>query len=105
MHADALLDDIVRRILSVQPRARIVLFGSRATGQGRPDSDVDLVVVLPRLPPDEPRSAGIRAALRGVGVGLDLIVLTPQEWATMRHMRNSVVREAAETGLVLHDAA
>lgn len=105
MNPDTLLDDIVCRILSVHPGARVVLFGSRATGRHRPDSDVDLVVVVPNLPEHEPRSARIRAALRGVGVGLDLVVLTPEEWTSMRHMRNSVVREAAETGRVLHEAA
>ena len=47
-----LLDEIVRRILQVGSPRRIVLFGSRVRGDGRPDSDLDLLIIedseLPR---------------------------------------------------------
>ena len=41
------LQDIVQRILSVHPQARIVLFGSRARGTQRERSDIDLAIVCP----------------------------------------------------------
>lgn len=105
MDQRAVLGDIVQRILSVHPHARIILFGSRALEAARPDSDFDLLIVAPDLSPGEPPSARIRRALRGLGRSFDLVVVTPEEWATMRRVRGSVVRVASETGRVLHEAA
>jgi len=49
---DDLLQEVLRRILEVGSPLRIILFGSRARGQARPDSDLDLLVIeesgLPR---------------------------------------------------------
>jgi predicted nucleotidyltransferase len=42
---EALLNEIVRRVLSVTHPERIILFGSAATGQMTKDSDIDLLVV------------------------------------------------------------
>ena len=39
------LAEIVRRIRSVAKPRKIVLFGSRARGEHRPDSDIDLLVI------------------------------------------------------------
>jgi uncharacterized protein len=49
---EELLQEVVQRILSVGSPEKIVLFGSRARGQARPDSDLDLLIIeesdLPR---------------------------------------------------------
>jgi len=105
MDESLVLREIVQRILSVHPRARIVLFGSRASETARPDSDYDLLVIAPDVRADEPPSGRIRRALRGVDVSLDLVVVTPREWTAMRRVRGSVVQAASETGRILHDAA
>jgi Nucleotidyltransferase domain len=60
---EALLAEVVRRIVSVGDPFRIVLFGSRAKGETRPDSDLDLLIIeesdLPRYkrPAQLPASA------------------------------------------------
>ena len=41
-----LLDEVVRRILSVGAPRKIDLFGSRAAGRARPDSDLDVPLAL-----------------------------------------------------------
>lgn len=38
---------------------RAILFGSRARGEARPDSDLDVLLVFRRLPPDREPQAGI----------------------------------------------
>ena len=44
--SDVDLERIVRIAQQVHPQAQVVLFGSRARGDHRPDSDVDLLVTL-----------------------------------------------------------
>ena len=47
MESREVLDKIVQRAKEVLPAdARLVLFGSRARGDARPDSDWDLLIVL-----------------------------------------------------------
>ena len=58
------------------PPLRLVLFGSRARGEARPDSDIDLLVVMPQaqLTPQERQLAlrAMRAALQPLRLPVDV---------------------------------
>src|SRR5205809_7165314 len=58
-HAAAM--ELVRRVRRGVPAElwRALLFGSRARGEARPDSDVDVLLVFRALPPDREPHAGI----------------------------------------------
>ncbi|MBD0319876.1 MAG: nucleotidyltransferase domain-containing protein [Gemmatimonadetes bacterium] len=62
-HAAAL--EVVRRVrLEIHADLwRVLLFGSRARRQARPDSDVDLLLVFRHLPPDREPQAGEAEAI------------------------------------------
>jgi hypothetical protein len=69
--------------------SRVLLFGSRARGDERGDSDYDVIVVSPRFAdvPRRQRAHGLRALwLRAGGHGpMDMICLTPAEFEAARH--------------------
>ena len=65
------------QLLETQLRpAAILLFGSRAGGTARPDSDVDLGVLCGRPTPNAFAVAGLKTELEDVlGAAVDLVVL------------------------------
>lgn len=89
---------------------RLVLFGSRARGDARPDSDLDLLVVMskPRLTPQERQVAlqALRSALRPLRlpVGVDLVVVGQEDARTLAGSRWHVVAQALREGQELYDA-
>ena len=93
---------IVRRIVDAVHPTRIHLFGSRATGNAQPDSDVDLLVVYDG--PMESREAqmAIRQALRERDFSLDLIVTTSAKFERYKHVANTLAREVNEKGVLIY---
>ncbi len=100
-------DDLLRRITSrvvrtVQPR-RIVLFGSRADGSARTQSDVDLLVVIDDER-DPLRLAGqIYGSLWPRLVSLDVMVLSSTELESRLSGFDPFLREITSKGRVLYD--
>jgi len=85
-----------------RPR-RIILFGSYAEGQATPDSDVDLLVILPHKGKAVEKSVAIRLATRPP-FPLDLLVRTPQEVRKRLAMGDTFIRDILEKGKVLYEA-
>ena len=56
---------------------RIVLFGSRARGDARPDSDVDLLVVMPDGTDETRATIAMHALLHTMPLPKDIVVSTP----------------------------
>ncbi len=96
LEADPVLDEIVRRLVDAMRPERIYLFGSRARGDHREDSDYDLLVVLRSsdLPPHKRDQAAYRH-LKGVGAAKDVLVWTADEFDA----RTSVVTSLPATVL------
>ena len=76
---DGVLPLIVGRIVRASDPVRIILFGSRARGQQRDDSDYDLLVVLDAV--DDRRAAriAIRRSFEDVPVSADVLVASVGE--------------------------
>jgi predicted nucleotidyltransferase len=99
------LDRVVQAIVaSVQPDG-VILFGSRARGDFRPDSDFDLAI----LAPDgvARRRVAMRAyeslaAVAGRSVAVDIVVLTPSIMSAERDLVGSVARAVAREGVSLY---
>src|SRR5215210_1889245 len=70
-----LRDQIVQRIISAADPDKIILFGSRARGTHRPDSDIDLLVVQNSEEPRHKRARPIHLALSDLPIEVDTDVL------------------------------
>ncbi len=108
---DAELEAVTAALAAVEPRTkRLLLFGSRARGDARPDSDFDVLVVMPQatLTPKERQQAtrSLRAALRPLPlrVGVDLVVVGAADAERLAGSRWHVVARALREGRELHDA-
>jgi predicted nucleotidyltransferase len=91
----------LRIALEFQPE-RIILFGSYARGDATPDSDVDLLVVLPHKGKGWRRAAEIRSRLRP-DFPLDLLVRTPEEISKRLAEGDPFIGELAEKGEILYE--
>lgn len=100
----AALETLVRRIVEVAQPDRIVLFGSAARGEMGPDSDLDVLVVKSGVEHRRRLAQDIYMNLSGVGVGVDLIVLTPEDLEAQRDDVGSIVGQALDEGRVIYAA-
>jgi predicted nucleotidyltransferase len=102
---DALIEEIGRRLADATPaRSRIVLFGSRVRRDGRPRSDIDVLVIEPSVGDPVEESVRLRRVLRGLGVPIDVLVVAQAEASRRSAVRGTVVERALREGRVLVDA-
>lgn len=98
----AALEELVRRIVQVARPEQIILFGSAARGEMGPDSDLDVLVVKSGVEHRRRLAQDIYANLSGVGVGADVIVLTPEDIDAQRSRVGSIVGPALDEGRVVY---
>jgi len=77
-------------------------FGSRARGEGREDSDFDLLVVAPTDLDRFSRMSLALKATRGIGVERDIFVATPAEFEAGRLRCGSIIFSAVRDGRAIH---
>ena len=100
---DAEIRTMVERIVNQFSPEKIILFGSRARGQAGPDSDVDLLIVMPVSGSKRHKAIEIGVALHDVRLPKDLIVTTPEEFEWRKDTIGTVERPAWREGRVLYD--
>jgi uncharacterized protein len=96
------IQEIVNRIIERFHPEQIILFGSQARGDAGPDSDVDLLVVMPVEGSKREKQLEIRMALHDIHVPKDVIVSTPEEFAWRKEIVGTIERPAARQGKVLY---
>ena len=99
---EQLLDEVVRRVLQAGSPRTIVLFGSRARGDFRADSDLDLLILEDSELPRYQRSPRYYHALAGLFPAKDIVVYTPEEVKEWSEVPNAFVTAALREGKVLH---
>jgi uncharacterized protein len=100
------VDDIrtfCHRLAVAYRPSRIVLFGSYARGQPRPDSDVDLLVVMPFKGSGVSKAAEMIRKLRP-SFAVELVVRTPADVERRLAMNDFFLKEAT-LGRLLYEAS
>jgi uncharacterized protein len=99
------LEVAVRRLVEFFQPERIYLFGSRARGDAREDSDYDVLVIVPKstLPYLERMRAGSRLT-RDLAVEVQVVVLTEAEFDQDTPIIASLPSRANREGRLLYAA-
>ena len=95
--------EIARQIADRFRPQKIILFGSYAYGSPRPESDVDLLVVMKTSLREIQQGQQIRQFLNPL-FGLDLVVYTPDNLARRIEWGDVFLREIVAKGKVLYES-
>lgn len=99
---DAALSFLVGRLRSALRPQAIFLFGSRAAGSARPDSDFDLLVVLADDDGGPPDYHAAYAPVAGCGIGVDIVPCRLADFETERHRPGTIAHAADNEGRLLY---
>jgi predicted nucleotidyltransferase len=98
-----LISDIVRRIVETAQPDKIILFGSRARGDARSNSDFDVLVIKESSEPGYRRDAPLYLALAGLNAPVDVLVYTPEEVTDWSAVPQAFVTTALREGKVVYE--
>ena len=102
---DAALAEVVRRLVEAYRPDRIYLFGSVARGDAGPDSDYDIMVVVPDDAPRELQDCDLAyRVLQGIGVAYDVLIWTRTEFEKRLHLKASLPSTILREGKLLYAA-
>ena len=100
---ETLLREIVRRLVEAIDPERIILFGSRARGDARPDSDIDLLVIKESNEARHRRSIAGYRALGRIPAPADILWRTPGEVEEWAGVSDYVTTRAIREGRLLYE--
>ena len=102
--ADRRAIEVAREIHRMAEPEQTILFGSRARGDHRPDSDIDVLIIKKRSPTEEwlddlrDRARTVQKARLPEASGIDVICMTADEFVSRRRLRNNLANSIAKQG-------
>lgn len=97
--------EVLRRVVDIYDPDQVYLFGSTARGDSGPDSDYDLLIVVPDdASPEMKRSRLAYEALWAMGTAVDAVVCTRSWFDERVSLRASLPGTVLREGLLLYAA-
>jgi predicted nucleotidyltransferase len=95
--------EIVDRIVEAVHPHRIYLFGSRAKGTAREDSDIDLLIIADMEGPRHKRSLSIHRLFPMRDFGMDVFVFKLEEFERQKVLANSISSIVSKEGKIIYE--
>ena len=99
---ERVIDQMVLRIIDRFNPERIIVFGSAARGDAGPDSDVDLLIVMPVDGSRREKAVEIGVAVNDIRVPKDIVVTTPEDFEWRKEIVGTIERPAAREGRLVY---
>jgi uncharacterized protein len=94
-------DQIMQHVSSP---ARVVVFGSYGRGEATQDSDLDLLVIQKSVADFTQEYTRLREAIGAIGVGVDLLLITEDQYEQRKDWCSSPIYWAHREGKVASEA-
>src|SRR5580698_6501559 len=102
--AEELISKVSEVLVEAAHPKRIILFGSRARGDARGDSDFDVMVVEEQPADRLQEMVRLNHLLRKFDAAIDLLVVSEDRFQYWRDTPGNVYHEAASQGRTLYEA-
>jgi predicted nucleotidyltransferase len=99
---EATIQKAVELLRQAAPGSTIIVFGSCTRGEVTEDSDLDVLVIQPRVTDQWDEMVRLRDALSPLGIPADVLVVSQKTFDYWADTPNTVLYEAAREGRVFH---
>ncbi|MEI7537966.1 MAG: nucleotidyltransferase domain-containing protein [Comamonadaceae bacterium] len=100
-----ILEAARRAVNAASSPASVMLFGSYARGDADEGSDLDLLVIESDVPDKADEYLKLHRAIGSIGVGVDVLVMSSQEFARRSQVPGTLPYWAAKEGKLIHDTS
>ncbi|MCL1810986.1 MAG: nucleotidyltransferase domain-containing protein [Methanomassiliicoccaceae archaeon] len=99
-----LVDKVVERIAAEFDPEKIIIFGSVAKGDAKPQSDLDILVVMNTELSYYRRAPEVRQKLLGIPLAMDILVATPEEFHMYKDDDRFFIKDIVKTGKIAYES-
>jgi len=98
------IESLVRSIVEAVHPLKIVLFGSCAREEANPDSDIDVLIVMPEGVHCRRTAQLLYRQIKGIGVPFDILVATPSDLERHKDNIGLIYRTVLQQGKEVYAA-